>query len=170
MALALEGQVAAPKRFASLVAEAASSQSSAFAESVMELPRLLRWEVRPAIAAIARMGLEPGEHSEFVGISSFVVPSVMMALYAFLREPDDFRACMRLTLGAGGDVDSTCAMAGAISGAYLGMAGLPARLRKGVLHAEVIVEIADLLFARKFHPPRTTAAPARARAVFHRSR
>ncbi len=30
------------------------------------------------------------------------------------------------------------------------MLGIPARLRKGVLHADVILEIADTLFARKF--------------------
>ena len=170
VALALEGVPPAPKRFAGLVAESAASQSAEFAEMILELPRLLRWELRPAVAAISRMGLEPGEQNEWPGISSFVVPSVLLALYAFLREPDDFRACMRLALGAGGDVDSTCAMAGAISGAYLGMAGLPARLRKGVLHAEVIIEIADLLFARKFHPPRATLASARVKAVVHRSR
>ena len=102
--------------------------------------------------------------------SPFVVPSVLLSLYAFLREPDDFRACMRLALRAGGDVDSTCAMAGAISGAYLGMAGLPARLRKGVLHGEVIVEIADLLYARKFHPPRVAAMASPVSTVARRPR
>jgi ADP-ribosylglycohydrolase len=164
VALALEGTEPAPRRFCAAVGEAAASQSAEFAELLQELPRLLKWEVRSAVSTIARMGREAGEPGEWPGISSFVVPSVVLALYAFLREPNDFRACMRLALRAGGDVDSTCAMAGALSGAYLGMAGLPARLRRGVLHAEVIVEIADLLFARKFPAPRSHSV-ARARSV-----
>jgi ADP-ribosylglycohydrolase len=157
VALALEGAEPSAKRFCALVAEAAHTLSPEFATMLGELPKFLKWEIRSAVTAITRMGLEPGAMPDWPGISPFVVPSVVMSLYAFLREPNDFRAAMRLALRAGGDVDTTAAMTGAISGAYLGMAGLPARLRKGVLHADVIVQIADLLYARKFPAPKVSS-------------
>lgn len=163
VAVALEDGEPDPRHFCDAVAESARAFSSEFATLLASLPRLLKWEPRPAVQAIARMGLQPDESPDWPGISPFVVPSVAMAIYAFLREPGDFRAALRIALRAGGDVDTTAAMVGAISGAHLGMVGLPARLRKGVLHAEVIVEIADMLFARKFPPQR--ADPARARAL-----
>ena len=169
VAFVLSGETPVPKRFTEAVAEIAACQSPVFGGLIRELPKLVKWEIRPAVVAIARMGADPMMPSHYPGISPFVVPSVLLALYAFLREPDDFRGCMRLALRAGGDVDSTCAMAGAISGAYLGMVGLPARLRKGVLHAEVIVEIADLLYARKFHSPKAVSA-ASVRTAGHRTR
>jgi ADP-ribosylglycohydrolase len=168
VACVLDGQEPTPRHLCNAVAEAANSQSPEFASHLHDLPRLLKWEVRSAVAAIWRMGLGEGELPEAPGISSFVIPSVMISLYSFLREPNDFRAALRLVLRAGGDVDTTGAMTGAISGAWLGMAGLPARLRKGVLHADVIVEIADLLYARKFPTPRAhgqATVPARSRVV-----
>jgi ADP-ribosylglycohydrolase len=149
---ALSDERPLPERFCGFVAEVAGAHSPHFADSVRDVAHMVRWEPRSAIAAISRMGLEPGQSSDWPGISPFVVPSVCMAIWSFLREPEDFRAALRLALLAGGDADTTAAMTGAMSGAHLGMAGIPARLRKGILHAEVIVEIGDRLFARKFAP------------------
>jgi ADP-ribosylglycohydrolase len=39
--------------------------------------------------------------------------------------PDDFVACMGLAIRPGGDVDTTAAMAGALSGARVGTGGIP---------------------------------------------
>ena len=165
VALALEDGEPEPRRFLKAVAEAAGALSPELARVVLGLTRILPWEIRPAVALISRLGFAPGEASDWPGISPFVVPSVAMVLFAFLREPNDFRAAQRLVLRAGGDVDTTCAMVGALSGAHLGVAGIPARLRKGVLHAEVIVEIADMLFARKFMRPLQEAQARAARSA-----
>jgi ADP-ribosylglycohydrolase len=167
VAVALEDGEPQPRRFLTLAAEAANAFSPEFASTVADLGRMLKWELRSAVATIAHLGLQPDESPDWPGISPFVVPSVAMALFAFLREPNDFRAAMQVALRAGGDVDTTGAMVGALSGAHLGMLGIPARLRKGVLHAEVILEIADTLFARKFLAARAEAR-ARVTAKVHR--
>lgn len=168
VALALDEAEPNPKRFCRVVADQAYPFEPEFASMLAELHRLLGWELRSAVSAIARMGLLPDEAPDWPGISPFVIPTVGMALFAFLREPNDFRAAMQIALRAGGDVDTTGAMVGALSGAHLGVMGIPARLRKGVLHAEVIVEIADMLFARKFHSPRQQEARAKTYAKVHR--
>jgi ADP-ribosylglycohydrolase len=57
-----------------------------------------------------------------------VTPSVVWSLYAFLRTPDDYWATVCTAIGVGGDTDTMAAIAGAISGARLGLGALPARL------------------------------------------
>jgi ADP-ribosylglycohydrolase len=54
-----------------------------------------------------------------------VVGSVLWSLYSFLRSPDDYWETIGTAIAVGGDVDTTAAMAGAISGARLGLAQLP---------------------------------------------
>jgi ADP-ribosylglycohydrolase len=50
---------------------------------------------------------------------------VLWSLYSFLRSPNDYRETVRTAIAVGGDVDTTAAMAGAISGAYLGLDAIP---------------------------------------------
>ena len=119
------------------------------ASEIERLPQLARFEPPAAARVIAKAGLAPLHQSDWPGISPFVVPSVLMALYSFLREPEDFRACMNVALRAGGDADSVAAMAGAVSGAHLGCMGLPARLRRGVLNSDRLASVADQLFDLK---------------------
>jgi len=120
------------------------------ASEIERLAQLVRFDPTAAVKVIARAGLPCSlSQRDWPGISPFVVPSVMMALYAFLRERDDFRACVTIALRAGGDADSVAAMAGAVSGAHLGCMGLPARLRKGVLNGDYLVMVADRLYDLK---------------------
>ena len=98
VALALEEGEPAPKRFCDAVAESASAFSPEFASILASIPKLLKWEPRSALAAIARFGLAPDESPDWPGISPFVVPSVTMGIYAFLREPNDFRAALQAFL------------------------------------------------------------------------
>lgn len=96
-----------------------------------ELLRLIDWcELEPSAAAqeIRLAGLTFGDEPSWHGISPFVVPSVLWALYSFLRSPHDYWQTICTAIEVGGDVDTTAAMAGAISGAHLGIEALPARL------------------------------------------
>jgi poly(ADP-ribose) glycohydrolase ARH3 len=54
--------------------------------------------------------------------------SVPTAISSFALTPESFEATVANVIFLGGDVDTMAAMAGAISGAYLGSGGLPARL------------------------------------------
>lgn len=131
------------------VAQVVAAIDPPFGAEIERLAQLARFEPQRAVRVIARAGLPPMTRNEWPGISPFVIPSVLMALYAFLRERDDFRACMEIVLRAGGDVDTVAAMAGAVCGARVGLMGIPARLRKNVLDSEGILHLADRLFAAK---------------------
>jgi ADP-ribosylglycohydrolase len=99
------------------------------ASGLRRLKELLRTPKEQAAEAISRIGLPPGVDSQWRGgISAFVVSSVLWSLYAFLKHPDDFSLAVALAIEAGGDVDTTAAMAGAMVGARLGLAALPSDL------------------------------------------
>ncbi len=84
-----------------------------------------------AARAISCAGLPPGVDSHWRGgISAFVVASVLWALYAFLRSPDDYVRTVATAIMPGGDVDTTAAMAGAIAGAHLGSHAIPDEFTK----------------------------------------
>ena len=63
-----------------------------------------------------------------LGVSAFVVPSVLWSLYAFLRTPDDYWESVCTAIAVGGDTDTMAAMTGAIAGGRLGKTALPKAL------------------------------------------
>lgn len=67
-----------------------------------------------------------------LGTSGYVVETVASALYCFLKTPNDFVASVGSAVAAGGDTDTTAAVAGAISGASNGLANMPQHLIQGV--------------------------------------
>ena len=103
-----------------------------------DLDHLHGWrlhEPEDAVWLISRSGRWPGT-AEAIGrwpeaegsISSYVVPSVLWSLYSFLHSPDDYLGAICTAIGGGGDADTTAAMTGAISGAYLGLGAIPSAL------------------------------------------
>jgi ADP-ribosylglycohydrolase len=95
------------------------------------LASLADWDGLEPDAAAARLhalGLEPARKGPWLGVSSFVTPSVLWSLYAFLRSPDDYWEVICTAIAVGGDTDTTAAMAGALAGARVGPQGLPAPL------------------------------------------
>lgn len=84
----------------------------------------------PARAAryVHESGLDPAHIDRWQGISAFVTPSLLWSLYAFLRSPDDYWETICTAIWVGGDTDTMAAIAGAISGARLGVEALPAEL------------------------------------------
>ncbi len=108
------------------------------------------WHCEPALAArhVHESGLDPAHIERWQGISAFVTPSVLWSLYAFLRSPDDYWETICTAIGVGGDTDTMAAIAGAISGARLGVEALPqdlvARLNdNGQWNAVALVELAQ---------------------------
>jgi ADP-ribosylglycohydrolase len=95
-----------------------------------ELRKLTQWFSLPpqeAVLFISRAGMDPEyiEEDGWQGITPFVISSVLWSLYSFIRTPDDYWQTICTAISAGGDVDTTAAMAGAISGAYLGLSAIP---------------------------------------------
>jgi ADP-ribosylglycohydrolase len=102
-----------------------------FAEHVLQLTdwvRLPPLEAAPRISCCASADFS----DDWRWISPFVIPSVLWSLYAFLRTPEDYWETISTAIAPGGDVDSTAAMAGAISGAHVGLKRLPRELAKRV--------------------------------------
>ncbi len=92
------------------------------------IDRLADWvtlDPADAVERIAKVGLQPGFSDVWAGISPYVTTSVLWSLYAFLRTPDDYWATVCTAIEVGGDVDTTAAMAGAVSGAYNGIDAIP---------------------------------------------
>jgi len=64
------------------------------------------------------------------GVTGYAYHSVPVALYAWLRHSDDFRAALTAVLDCGGDTDTVGAIVGALMGAQLG---------RGAIHRNVSV-------------------------------
>ena len=81
------------------------------------------------ITRMANEGTEPAEATRRIGRSIAVHESMPFAVYALLTAPMSFEACLLCAVLNGGDRDTLGAMAGAISGAYLGIEAIPAEWR-----------------------------------------
>jgi ADP-ribosylglycohydrolase len=124
VAIAGRGQPVEPEVFLAEIAGSAEEEDASVAAAVRGL---LKWyTLAPDAAAnhVHQSGLDP-EHPRWQGISAFVIPSVLWSLYAFLRSPDDYWETICTAIGVGGDTDTMAAIAGAISGARLGVGALP---------------------------------------------
>lgn len=87
---------------------------------------LIAWETQESLSELAvRLGLERG----VTGYSYHTVP---VALYAWLRHLGDFEATLSGVIALGGDTDSVAAIAGALAGAVVGEAGIPAEWRDAI--------------------------------------
>lgn len=162
--LGLADPSASPSAFCEEVSTAARAHDAGVADEIRYLPRLLAWESPRALEQLRRIGVPPSELRNAEGIPSHVVPVVLVALYASMRVPHDFREAVSLVLRAGGEVDAAAGLCGAIMGAHLGCDAIPARLRKHVLYAEHLVDTADRLHAASLAAvPHAALAPARVR-------
>lgn len=128
------------------------------------VPQLMHWiELPPEKAApiISRCGQEKGS-DDWKWISPFVIPSVLWSLYSFLRTPKDYWETVCTAIAAGGDVDTTGAMAGAISGAHLGLARLPLALAErlndaGTWRFNDLLDLSDRCYRLKYGMPSSKA-------------
>lgn len=59
------------------------------------------------------------------GVTGYIAHTVPVAIYAFLRHPDDYRAAVESVIRCGGDTDTVAAITGALVGIRVGKAGIP---------------------------------------------
>lgn len=140
-------------------AEAARQHDRAIGDDLGTVEELLSLSSDAAAMQLSRLGLSAGDRPQ-PGISTFVLPSVGYALHCALKGDGDLRVACEAAIRAGGDVDAVSAMAGAIVGARVGAAQLPARLKKGVRDPERIVRAADALLAARLDGVTTTRSVA----------
>lgn len=150
VALGMEHEAIEPGPFLAQLAEWAGAFSEEFAGYLRQLGD--EWLALPpeqAVGPMARAGVAAEfEREQWSGISPFVVGSVLWSLYAFLRSPEDYWETICTAIAVGGDVDTTGAMAGAVSGAHVGLTALPDALLhrladQGVWGYDDLVRLAD---------------------------
>lgn len=107
-------------------------------------------EFRWAVSAAAR--LRRGDTVAFLGSSLEAHRSVVTAIACFVASPDSFEDAVSRAIGLGDDTDTLAAMTGALCGARLGLASVPARLlaalEDGPLGRSHIVRLGTLLHER----------------------
>ncbi len=125
VALALRHESIDTTAFLVRLAEWTSAIEHSVAENIHRLTEWLALPPEEAVHYISRAGLPPEYPEPWQGISPFVTGSVLWSLYSFLRTPENYMETICTAIAAGGDVDTTAAMAGAISGAHLGLEAVP---------------------------------------------
>ncbi len=129
VALALKRDIVVIKPFVEHLEQIVTPLDAAFGACLSELQHWAFLPPEEVIGPIAHAcmvesaAVDPGE-----GISPYVVSSVLWSLYSFLSSPGDYWRTVTTAIIVGGDVDTTAAMAGAISGALNGFDALPSRL------------------------------------------
>ena len=135
-------------RFLHGVATAVERRSPEFGEHIRQVQAWLELPEDEALQAIASTG--EGRMRDGFGIPALAEPTVLAALYAFLKSPTDYIATIDITLRIGGDVDTIGAIAGAISGAHNGLAAIPASLVTSVKDSAEILDLGKRLFDCRF--------------------
>jgi ADP-ribosylglycohydrolase len=130
VAMALQNKTINPDSFISTLVDWSSKIEPAFASELVKLREWISLTPEKAVTFISKAGIDADYffEDEWQGITPFVTSSVLWSLYSFLRTPDDYWKTICTAIAAGGDVDTTAAMAGAISGAYLGLDAIPSEL------------------------------------------
>jgi len=82
--------------------------------------------------------------------------AVAIALYCFLKNPNDYRKTVLMAANTNGDSDSIACIAGAISGAYNGLKAIPSEWVRNVEKSGMVGQVAQRLydkFAKKTETP-----------------
>jgi len=110
-----------------------AARTAEIREKMILLQNLLAEAARPEMAA-RRLGRTVAVHE-----------SMPFALYSFLRNPKSFEECLFCAVLHGGDRDTVGAMAGALSGAYLGIEGIPLAWQEKLENRPYIADLAMAL-------------------------
>lgn len=99
----------------------------------------------PKIEAVAQGAYRTKSQAEIRG-SGYVVDCLEAALWCFDRT-DSFRDAVLLAANLGDDADTTAAVCGQIAGAHYGAGGIPAAWLERLAKREVIIQLAEQLYA-----------------------
>jgi ADP-ribosylglycohydrolase len=103
----------------------ADSSATKLIESLEAMPPALH-AGRTTEEFAASLGLQRG-------VTGYMYHTVPVALYAWLRYPDDFRTAVQSAIRCGGDTDTVAAIAGALVGIRVGKADIPEEWLCGVI-------------------------------------
>lgn len=117
------------------------------AEFVAELVSFCRTDLfrrrLDEVAGALDHGMGDTEAAQTFGMGIAAAESVPFAIYSFLRFPKSYEKCFFCAALHSGDRDTVGAMAGAISGAHLGVEAIPKLWRKKLENSRSIEKLAD---------------------------
>jgi ADP-ribosylglycohydrolase len=153
VALALDRRGVDAHTFCHKIAGLVDRVSPEFAEWIAHLSELVELPPNRALKTIRGAGFEKGFKNKWKGISPHVIPSILWSFYAFLNNTESYGDAVSLAISVGGDVDTTGAMTGALSGAHLGFQDLPKMHRhltdQGNWTWQSLIALADRAWALK---------------------
>lgn len=94
------------------------------------------------VGALIAHKAAPETATRNLGLNVAVHESMPFALYCFLRHPRDYRECIYCAILHGGDRDTMGAMAGGLSGAFLGVDTIPVQWRDKLENGARIEQLA----------------------------
>src|SRR5215469_2765389 len=163
VALNLQEKTPSVRDFVTQLSALAEPFDPILAIALQRMPHWLCQSPSTAAREISKTGVTPGIDDGWPGISPFVTASVLWSMYAFLRSPDDYMESICTAIGVGGDVDTTAAMTGAVSGALVGLDRIPRNLARQVNDAGTWGHGELVQLAHRYHSvatgegaPRTT--------------
>lgn len=140
-----------PTQFLNYLSQQIEVLDVSFSKDIGRLAEWIDLPIGEALKEISVTGNPPSSLDEWEGITPWIVPSVLWSLYSFLKTPDSYIETVYTAISGGGDADTTAAMAGAISGAYLGEKALPTAIAyrltdQGRWGYEPLIALSDLGF------------------------
>lgn len=98
-------------------------------------------------------GLSPEQVFARWHCGSPALEALPVALYCFLRSPDDFQTTLVTAVNGGGDCDTIAALACSLSGAYNGRSAIPSSFLDGLRGQDRVEDMAQRMY-RSFTPTR----------------
>ena len=146
VAICVNSDAIEPSEFLGGISKEVRSASELFADCIYELGGWLDMESSEALPLIYASG-EPDMGPSHPGwVTAYVIPTVLCALYFFLKSPTDFVASVTGSICAGGDADTVAAITGAISGAHNGISGIPVQLIETLKDSKDIFDLTDRFY------------------------
>ena len=108
-------------------------QNQLYQEKLARIGELLGEQDKAKVIAVLGNGIEAPK-------------SVPTAIYCFLMQPQSYEDTVIYAISLGGDTDTIAAMAGAISGAYLGIEAIPPEWQAKLENKEYIERLAEKLY------------------------
>jgi poly(ADP-ribose) glycohydrolase ARH3 len=108
-------------------------QNQLYKEKITRIKELLGEQDRAKVVTVLGNGIEAPR-------------SVPTAIYCFLLQPKSYKDCVIYAISLGGDTDTIASMAGAISGAYLGIEAIPQEWRAKLENRKYIEALAKKLW------------------------
>lgn len=109
------------------------AQNELYKEKIANTKELLGEQDRARVVAVLGNGIE-------------ALNSVPTAIYCFLKQPKSYKDSVIYAISLGGDTDTIASMAGAISGAYLGIEAIPQEWRLKLENKAYIEDLAEKLW------------------------